>query len=87
MDQIASAVTQIEHVTQESAANAEEAAAASEELTAQASELQHIMRRIMDLAGLGARAAAPQANQPAGSSRSAQTVAASGGDDPDFRPF
>jgi methyl-accepting chemotaxis protein/methyl-accepting chemotaxis protein-1 (serine sensor receptor) len=62
MDEIATAINQIERVTQDSAANAEEAAAASEELTAQSAELRHITDRITDLAGVGA---APSEEKPA----------------------
>lgn len=51
LDQISSAIGQIERVTQDSAANAEEAAAASEELTAQAAELRLIAQRLTLLTG------------------------------------
>lgn len=57
IDQISSAIMQIETVTQDSAANAQEAAAASEELTAQSAELRLIAQRITELTGTHAASA------------------------------
>src|ERR1019366_5210003 len=49
IEQIASAVTEMETVTQRSAASAEESAAASEELAAQAHALYDIVERVRKL--------------------------------------
>jgi methyl-accepting chemotaxis protein/methyl-accepting chemotaxis protein-1 (serine sensor receptor) len=51
IDQIAKALGQMEQVTQQSAANAEESAAASEELTAQASTLMQVAHQLAILVG------------------------------------
>lgn len=51
IDQIARALTQMEQVTQRSAANAEESAAAAEELTAQASTLMEVVRGLSAMVG------------------------------------
>jgi methyl-accepting chemotaxis protein/methyl-accepting chemotaxis protein-1 (serine sensor receptor) len=51
IEQIATAVTQMEAVTQRSAASAEESAAASEELAAQAQTLYDIVERVRQLVG------------------------------------
>ncbi|HEX3744431.1 MAG TPA: methyl-accepting chemotaxis protein [Bryobacteraceae bacterium] len=50
--QIARAITQMEHVTQQTAANAEQGAAAAEELTAQSAALKEIMMRLSDMVGV-----------------------------------
>jgi methyl-accepting chemotaxis protein/methyl-accepting chemotaxis protein-1 (serine sensor receptor) len=42
----------MEHVTQQTAANAEQGAAAAEELTAQSAALKEIMMRLSDLVGV-----------------------------------
>ena len=51
IEQIAKALTQMEQVTQQSAANAEESAAAAEELTAQASTLMEIVHQLSGMVG------------------------------------
>jgi methyl-accepting chemotaxis protein len=51
IEQIAKALTQMEQVTQQSAANAEESAAASEELTEQASTLMQVAHQLAMLVG------------------------------------
>lgn len=51
IDQIAKALTQMEQVTQQSAANAEESAAAAEELTAQASTLMEVVHGLSAMVG------------------------------------
>jgi methyl-accepting chemotaxis protein len=51
MEQIARAITQMEQVTQQTAANAQEGAAAATELTAQSASLKDIMDRLTDLVG------------------------------------
>jgi methyl-accepting chemotaxis protein/methyl-accepting chemotaxis protein-1 (serine sensor receptor) len=51
MEQIARAITQMEQVTQQTAANAEQGAAAAEELTAQSAALKDIMARLTELVG------------------------------------
>jgi len=49
IDQIGKAITQMEHVTQQSAAGAEESAASAEELTAQSAHLRQIVGRLETL--------------------------------------
>ena len=51
IEQIATALTQMEQVTQQSAANAEESAAAAEELTAQASTLMDVVGVLSAMVG------------------------------------
>jgi methyl-accepting chemotaxis protein/methyl-accepting chemotaxis protein-1 (serine sensor receptor) len=51
MEQIARAIAQMEQVTQQTAANAEQGAAAATELTAQSASLKDIMERLTDLVG------------------------------------
>lgn len=51
IEQIAKALTQMEQVTQQSAANAEESAAAAEELTGQASALMDIVNQLSAMVG------------------------------------
>ncbi len=61
IEQINQAVTQIDSVTQASAANAEESASASEELSAQADEMNAMVRELLAMVGGdGASAAAPR---------------------------
>ncbi len=50
-EQIAKSITQVEHVTQTAASNAEEAASAGEELNAQAASLRSIVGRLEELVG------------------------------------
>jgi methyl-accepting chemotaxis protein len=67
VDQISKAIAQMDHVTQSSAANAEESASASEELSAQAGSLNGVvlqLRALVGGAGLGhAKAPAPAMNK------------------------
>ena len=51
IDQISTAITQMDQVTQSNAANAEESASASEELSAQAEELSQIVKELQDMVG------------------------------------
>ena len=51
IEQVAKALTQMEQVTQQSAANAEESAAAAEELTAQSSTLMEVVRQLSVMVG------------------------------------
>jgi len=51
VDQMASALSQMEQVTQATAASAEEGAAAAEELTAQSATLKGVVERLADLVG------------------------------------
>jgi methyl-accepting chemotaxis protein/methyl-accepting chemotaxis protein-1 (serine sensor receptor) len=51
IEQIAKAITQIEQVTQNSAANAEESASAAEQLTAQATTLNGLVSRLTAMVG------------------------------------
>lgn len=53
IDQIGKAVTQMEKVTQTTAANAEESAAAAEELTVQSETLENIVNRLSSMVGGG----------------------------------
>jgi methyl-accepting chemotaxis protein/methyl-accepting chemotaxis protein-1 (serine sensor receptor) len=57
IEQIAKAVTQMQHVTQTTAASAEETASAGEEMSAQAAALNSAARRLNDL--IGAHTVAP----------------------------
>jgi methyl-accepting chemotaxis protein len=70
--QVNTAVAQMDKVTQQNAANAEESAAASEELTAQAEQMNGVVRELLQLVG-GATKAAQATHQPA-----RQTAAPSG---------
>ncbi len=51
IDQVNTAVTQMDKVTQQNAANAEESASASEELTAQAESMNEIVGQLVTLVG------------------------------------
>jgi methyl-accepting chemotaxis protein len=53
IEQIGKAISQMEHVTQETAANAEESASAAEELNAQSETLKGIMNRLNAMVGAG----------------------------------
>ena len=53
IEQIGKAITQMEQVTQRTAANAEESAAAAEELTAQSEVLKDIVQRLTAMVGGG----------------------------------
>ena len=53
LEQIAKAITQMEQVTQKSAANAEESASAAEELTAQSETMKDIVERLTAMIGGG----------------------------------
>ena len=53
IDQVAKAITQMDQVTQTTAANAEESAAAAEELTAQSETLKDIVGRLTAMVGGG----------------------------------
>jgi methyl-accepting chemotaxis protein/methyl-accepting chemotaxis protein-1 (serine sensor receptor) len=61
IEQIAKALTQMEQVTQQSAANAEESAAAAEELTAQASTLMEVVEQLGSMVGSAATSKSMQA--------------------------
>jgi len=54
IEQIGKAITQMEQVTQKTAANAEESAAAAEELTAQSATLKDIVENLTSMVGGGA---------------------------------
>jgi methyl-accepting chemotaxis protein/methyl-accepting chemotaxis protein-1 (serine sensor receptor) len=51
LDQIGKAITQIERVTQTTAANAEERAAAAEELRAQSETVKDVVERLAAMVG------------------------------------
>src|SRR5579885_226984 len=59
VEQIARAITQVEQVTQNSAASAEEAASAAEELAAQAEALKAVISRLSAMTGVGTDTVAP----------------------------
>jgi len=67
-EQIANAITQMEHVTQQSAASAEESAAAGDEMAAQAKAMLNVIGRLRAMVegGAGGRrpVAVPQAALP-----------------------
>ncbi len=66
IDQVSTAVGQMDQVTQGNAANAEESASAAEELSSQAEELNGMVQQLRELVeGRGARAAAPGTTGPA----------------------
>ncbi|MDR3698778.1 MAG: methyl-accepting chemotaxis protein [Candidatus Sulfopaludibacter sp.] len=54
VEQVAQAVSQMEQVTQSSAASAEEGAAAAEELTAQSQAMKSVVDRLASMVGVGA---------------------------------
>jgi methyl-accepting chemotaxis protein len=60
IDQISKAIAQMQHLTQTTAASAEESAAAAEELTAQSETLKAIVERLMLMVGGGETGGAPQ---------------------------
>ncbi|HWA25335.1 MAG TPA: methyl-accepting chemotaxis protein [Lacunisphaera sp.] len=62
IEQVNSAVAQMEHVTQTNAASAEETASAAEELNAQSGELRHASDGLAALVGLTARDGAARSN-------------------------
>ncbi len=55
-EQIATAVGQLDNITQQNAANSEESAATSEELSGQAESLSNIVRRLTEIMGRGLKA-------------------------------
>lgn len=61
IEHITGAVSQMEQVTQRSAADAEESAAASEELASQARSLYHILEKLQELTGTDGVPLAPEA--------------------------
>jgi methyl-accepting chemotaxis protein/methyl-accepting chemotaxis protein-1 (serine sensor receptor) len=76
IEQVARAVTQMESLTQRSAASAEESASASTELTAQASTLKDIVQRLSEMVGGHAEGgSAAHDFVPAGPRRQAPAVA------------
>ncbi len=65
IEQLNTAVAQMDHVTQSNAANSEEAAAASEELSAQANELNDMVETLASVVGASSRGNAPETGDPA----------------------
>ena len=63
MDQVSHAISQMEKVTQTTAATAEESAAASEELNAQAESAMKVVRELERLVGAGQRDNAVQSSR------------------------
>ena len=66
IDQINTAVAQMEKVTQANTASAEESAAASEELSAQASKMKASVEYLLKLVGAGQTGSGPAAAKPIG---------------------
>ena len=58
IEQVARAVTQMEHVTQQAAASAEQSASASTQLTAQAASLKETVERLSEMVGVRAESRA-----------------------------
>ncbi len=71
IDQVNTAVNQMDKVTQQNAANAEESASASEELNAQAEQMNQIVRQLSTL--VGGSSTAPSTSQRASLSTSDHT--------------
>jgi chromosome segregation ATPase len=65
--QVNAAVTQMDQVTQSTAASAEESASASEELSAQSRELQNMVEQMVALVGGASQSAPRSSSQPASS--------------------
>jgi len=67
IEQIGTAITQMDHVTQTAAASAEEGASAAEELTAQSESLKAVVAQLTQMVGGGepARVKTPFASKPA----------------------
>jgi methyl-accepting chemotaxis protein len=79
IDQVTQAITQMEKVTQNTAATAEESAAASEQLSAQAESSMAVVQRLAGLVGSHAEKPAsvrpaPPKPKPEGSARSVQPI-------------
>jgi methyl-accepting chemotaxis protein/methyl-accepting chemotaxis protein-1 (serine sensor receptor) len=70
IEQIGKAITQMEQVTQKTAANAEESASAAEELNAQSETLRDIVSRLTAMVG-GGSSADSGARRPAAARRAA----------------
>ena len=75
IDEIGKAMSQMEQVTQKTAANAEESASAAEQLTAQSETLKDIVARLAAM--VGGAAAAPQRSGASASSLTARRQAVS----------
>ena len=80
VEQIGTAITQMEQVTQTTAASAEEGAAAAEELTAQSAELKNLIEQLTAMVGAGnsgwtgARSAVPERKSAAAKPRALALV-------------
>jgi methyl-accepting chemotaxis protein/methyl-accepting chemotaxis protein-1 (serine sensor receptor) len=75
IEHVARAVTQMESVTQRTAASAEESASASTELTAQASSLKDIVQRLSEMVGGHVEGGSAAHDVPAGPRRQALAMA------------
>ncbi len=73
IDQVNSAVAQMDKVTQSNAANSEEAASASEELSAQAKELADMVNVLVNIVGSSTQTAHPATRPPQQMDRRRQT--------------
>jgi methyl-accepting chemotaxis protein/methyl-accepting chemotaxis protein-1 (serine sensor receptor) len=81
MDQIAQAITQMEHVTQKTAASAEESASASEELSSHAKTMRAAatkLRAMVDSDASGSVQSAPKVNHRASPAPSVSKPTAAG---------
>jgi uncharacterized phage infection (PIP) family protein YhgE len=75
IDQVNTAVAQMDKVTQQNAANAEESASASEELSAQAEQMQGIVGELVQLVeGATTRQVLPQRSAAGASAKAKKTV-------------
>ena len=71
IDQVNTAVAEMDKVVQQNASNAEESASASEELSSQAQELNAMVAQLIGIVSGGSRATAPTSSFP--TSRSTKT--------------
>ncbi len=78
VEQINSAVSQMDKVTQQNAAGAEEGASAAEELNAQAAMVKNMVDELMSLVGGAEAGSPPPAKRPAGQSARPAAKAAAG---------
>ena len=86
IEQVNTAVGQMDKVTQSAAANAEESASAAEELSSQADSLRHVVGELMQLVGGGNTADAPTAGTTPRGAAPAERLARSTGGRPQRTP-
>ncbi len=86
IDQVNSAVSQMDKVVQMNAASAEESASASEELSSQAAELNSIVEHLMSIAGVDGRLLHRRQLSPAGGGATRHSLPAAAGSVPAKQP-